>query len=588
MFQQQITYAKNAHTWSKLQEAGQQLKTILNNEELSLQQPNNMAYLREYFADQLGANEHYAIRALEDTVRDMGISPNQIGRGIGNLKAVWVSQKLAVNLGFAASNFLQAGNMLPHMADLQKKYGGNPVLALATGVPLGIAMATGHLGQQGTKFYQMLGKLPGYDAFTARAMKYAEDNSVIARSIYDESPIESSFSKMGAATKLAGKTITLPETYLRAVTFMTYVEQLRSSGKFKNDLDLFREAEERVNMSMGDYREGERAPIFNKLGNIGNSLNVLQTYPMNYYNQWSWAVREGRTGNVAPALIMFGVQSYLAGAMGVPGFADMDKLVELGKDWLAEHAPTAWNKVKNFSLKRIVLDTGGEAALYGGASKHSGVSLTSRAAAPSPTEMVTSPGAPFGDLATQASNVASLATDPLNAQKQAQAALSVAPSGLTGMLETGPFKDQTSVLVDDKRVYGKPRDLASRVGQYARTPEEEHLRALGFRSQKEAVTRDQTYQAQKVAKTAQRISAELPGKIYNQLRNNNLDNAKDYITLYVNLSGKNYTKQQLEQQIMEEFTTPDQKMIMRKNLPIETVLAYKRLSTVLESMGYAN
>ena len=28
-------------------------------------------------------------------------------------------------------------------------------------------------------------------------MKYAEDNSVIARSIYDESPIESSFSATG-------------------------------------------------------------------------------------------------------------------------------------------------------------------------------------------------------------------------------------------------------------------------------------------------------------------------------------------------------------------------------------------------------
>jgi len=586
MFQQQITYAKNAHTWSKLQEAGQSLKEILNNKDLAIQQPNNIAYLREYFADQLGANEHQAIRAIEDLVRDVGISPNQLGRGIGNVKALWVSQKLAVNLGFAASNFLQAGNMLPHMMDLQAKYGGNPISALATGVPLGVAMATGHLGQMGPKFYKTLGKLPGYDEFQARAMKFAEDNSVIARSIYDESPIESSFSKTGTVTKLAGKTITLPETYLRAVTFMTYVEQLRSSGKFKNDLDLFREAEERVNMSMSDYREGERAPIFNKLGNAGNALNVLQTYPMNFYNQWSWALREAKTGNVGPALVMFGVQSYLAGAMGVPGFADADKFLEFGKEWLAEHYPTAWNKVKNFSLKKLALDLGGEAALYGGASKQSGISLTARAAAPSPTEMFQSPGAPVGDLFNQAGDVGALAMDPLNPQKQAQAALSVAPSGLTGMLETQAFRDQTSVPQDGKQVYGKPRSLKDRAGQYARTPEEERLRAFGLRSQREAVVRDQTYQEQKVAQTAQKIVSALPGKIYNQLRNNDKEGAKDFITLYAQLSGKDFNVRQLEQQIVEEYTTPDQRMMMKKNLPVETVLAYKRLQETLKEMGY--
>jgi hypothetical protein len=586
MFQQQITYAKNAHTWSRLQEAGQGLKEILNNEDLALQQPNNIAYLREYFADQLGANEHQAIRGIEDAIRDLGISPNQLGRGIGNVKGLWVSQKLAVNLGFAASNFLQAGNMLPHMMDLQVKYGGNPISAVLSGVPLGIAMATGHLGQMGPAFYKTLGKLPGYDAFQARAMKYAEDNSVIARSIYDESPIESSFSKTGAVSKLAGKTITLPETYLRAVTFMTYVEQLRSSGKFKNDLDLFREAEERVNMSMSDYREGERAPVFNKLGNIGNALNVLQTYPMNFYNQWSWALREAKTGNVGPAMVMFGVQSYLAGAMGVPGFADADKFLEFGKEWLAEHYPTAWNKVKNFSLKKLALDLGGEAALYGGASKQSGISLTARAAAPSPTEMFQSPGAPVGDLFNQAGDVGALAMDPLNPQKQAQAALSVAPSGLTGMLETQAFRDQTSVPQDGKQVYGKPRSLKDRAGQYARTPEEERLRAFGLRSQREAVVRDQTYQEQKVAQSAQKIVSALPGKIYNQLRNNDKEGAKDFITLYAQLSGKDFNVRQLEQQIVEEYTTPDQRMMMKKNLPVETVLAYKRLQETLKEMGY--
>lgn len=62
-------------------------------------------------------------------------------------------------------------------------------------------------------------------------------------------------------------------------------------------------------MAMGDYRSGERPMVFSKLGGVGELMGTLQTFPMNYYNQWNWAVRESLRGNVVPAVTMFAMQS---------------------------------------------------------------------------------------------------------------------------------------------------------------------------------------------------------------------------------------------------------------------------------------
>jgi hypothetical protein len=234
----------------------------------------------------------------------------------------------------------------------------------------------------------------------------------------------------------------------------------------------------------------------------------------------------------------------------------------------------------------VALDNGGEAVLYGGLSTQTGVGMTSRAAAPVPSEMIQTPAAPFIDLAKQAGSVLGAAGSVDDPQKWAQAAYNVMPSGGQGALETGLLKDFTSVQRGDKRVYGKPTDMASRTGMYARSSEEEFLRSIGLRSQKEVVSRDRTYAAQKQAATGANVMRELPDKIYNQLRNNNPEKAKDFITLYVELSGKELSAEQLENQLVQEFTTADEKLMMRKNMPLETMLAIKRLKQTLSEMGY--
>ncbi len=595
-FQQQIQYAKNAHQWAAMQKASKEFKTILTDKDLQNQQPNNLQYLREYFLDNIGANESNLTRAFEDLIRSKtGVSPNAIGSGIGAVKNYWVTSKLAANLGFMISNAIQAGNILPHLTMMQKEFGGNMVSALTMGPALGLVMASGHMAKtglpdfQGNKFYQKLAQLPGYTEFHAKAMKFAEDNSVVARSIYDESPIETSFSTAAKVSKAAGTTITFPETILRAITYMTYVEQLKSSGKFKNDLDLFRTAEERTNVSMGDYREGERPMIFNQMGNTGNALNVLQTFAFNFYNQYSTFGREAAKGNPLPLITMLATHGFMAGLMGVPGFAEADKLIEWVKEYTASEYPTLWNKIKNINLKQMVLELpGGEHAFYGGLSTMSGLGLTSRAAAPIPSEMVTSPGAPIIDLGKQLYDVGNLMFDPLNERKQAQAAMSVAPAGLQGLLETTVFRNQTSVPDEKGRTYGKPKDIGAYEGQYTRTPEEESLRAKGLRSQKEVVTREQNWQLSKAENQAKAARASLPNSIHRDLVEGKVDSARDKIKLYAEISGNEFSSRQLENEIFKRYTTPDQRLISSKGVTLDGLLAYKRMKTILQEMGYEN
>ena len=592
LIQSQINYAKNAHYWAEMQRAGAEVKKVLADETLNQTQPRNMEYAKQYWLDQVGFNEHRAIKAIEDSIREWGLSPNQLGRGISNVKNLWVTMKLAFNIPFMlGSNVMQLGATMPHLMDMQVKYGGNPLTSVINGILTGTMMATGHKTQQNPKFYKAVAMSPGDNKFLLEAMRYAEDNSVIARSIYDESPISSSFSPYASTMNFAGKSISTPETYIRGVSFMTFAHQLKSSGKFKNNMELFREAEERTNASMGDYREGERAMVFSKLGQLGNAANTLQTFPMNYFNQWSWALRETKRGNPLPALTMFAVQTYLAGLMGIPVMNELDKGWEWFKDWLAGENPQAWAKVKDVNFKEMVLNTtGGEYALYGGASQDTGLGLTSRAAAPNAFDMVQTPFAPFIEFGKAGWDVGKAIADPMDEQKRAQALMSIAPTGIQGFLETGPMKDQVAGEFNPETgttTYGKIRDMAAREATVERTLEEENIRKYGFRAQSEVVRKDLEFITGKRAAQTRNVLRELPDKIYNELRKADAEKVEELAQLYGSLGGDPRTLLTgLETQARQELLVPSKRSVAVQKPAIETVKQYKLLQDTLRKLGY--
>ena len=585
--QAQIDVAKQAYKWGELQLAAMEMKKIFNDPELAIQQPNNIRFLKEYWLDNLGMNDSKISAAVDNTLRDAGLTPSAVGEGINTVKSLWITQKL-LSSGYYLSNILQSAHITPHITDIMSKYGGNPIVAIPFGIMGGLATASGHwLSAKGSpEALYKSSKALGLDDFSVRAMKYAEDNSITTRSIYDEAPVEKAYTARGKAARVATQVISAPETLLRSFAFMTYAKMLETSGKFTNDMDIFRLAEERVNMSMGDYREGERALAFGKMGTVGTAANTLSTFPINYFNQWSWASREAGRGNPAPLVAMFATNYVLAGAMGIPGFEDLDRLWNYIKDQTKDINPKLWDKIRKIDLKQVVREAGGDISLYGAPSVLSGVAMTSRSAAPVGAEMSITPGAPFIDFAQQGVQWLDALASGSDPTKWAEAAYSSAPVGLQGAMETSdPMRSMVSIPAtrdgEEGRVYGKPKDISDRSGQVFRTKEDEDIRKLGLRSQREQVERDSTYRAQKQVQDVNDVVRELPNKVYHNVRIGNMDKAKDYMQLYTKLSGKGMTEEQFTNMILKESTTGSERLALRTNT-VEGLIVVKRLRQLLK------
>lgn len=576
-FQEQIQYAQNAYKWASMQEAGAKLKGIFSDEALNAQQPKNMEYAKQYFQDNAGSGTAKWVSGIENAVRELGVSPSVFGKAVGNLKSFFIQQKLAMSLGYTAANLMQITSTIPHAVDAMVKEGANPLKGFAVGLPAGMAMAAGHYGQA---MGLLKDTVPAKDmGFYKEAFKYAEDNGVTARSILDESPITSR-GPVSSTLKAIGKTMTVPETIVRSMAYMSYVSMLKDTKKYKgNNQALFQKAEDLTNASMVDYRAGERPMMFSKLGTVGDALNTLQTYPINLLNQYRYFGKEAAKGNFLPLVAMMATQGAMAGLMGVPGFNDLDKLWGLLKEYLPDDQ---WEKVKDFDPKVWAIDNLGEEAVYGLVSTESGVSLTNRLAAPGLADMAVSPAAPITDVLKQAGSVAQAVAEPDNTTKVAQAVRNVTPTGLQGLMETEVFRDENAIdRKDGTTLYKKASDLADRQGQYARTPEEETLRKLGLRSQKEVFTSDINYRIGQRAQDVEKRSQGVVEKYYDALRRGDTKRMENLQSLYVRLNGKGIENPQLESQIKEEYLTAiERAQTTAKKL--EAVKGMARLTKMIE------
>lgn len=585
-FEQQIQYAKNAYRWSEMQKAADDLKVLLSDERLQESQPNNIKYIREYFKNALGLGEAKAIRQINDATRGgLGVSPKLFETAIGNVKSFFILQKLAVSAGYTIANFVQASNVIPYLVDLHSQgYKGNPASAIAFGAPTGLLMTMAHyIKSLGGEYLDTI-----TDPFIANAVKYAEDNGVTSRSIYDEGPISSSFTGVGRVAELLGKTMTAPEVFVRSVAFMTFAKMLKDSGKFSDEKALFQKAEELVNKSMVDYRETERPLIFNKLGAAGNFLNTLQTFPISFYNQYLYMAKRAKDGNPVPLAAMLAIHGLAAGVAGIPYSEDLYQLYMFLKD---NATPTGlWADLQEspfFSDPKVwMIDTLGQSAVYGWLSDNTGLGLSSRIAAPSMVAMLQSPIGPIKDLAGQVGAVGKAILDPTNSTKAAQAAIKVVPTGLQGLLETsGIMKDHTFVEKPDGSVVAlKTSDLADREGIYQRTPEEIAARKWGLRSQKEVLTKDLTYSVERAERERNERSSLLVKEYYDAIRRGNTKEAERLNKLYIRLTGSQtgISDPQLEKQIIDEFIDKKTRLLMKETTSPSKLIEIVRMKKILD------
>jgi hypothetical protein len=328
---------------------------------------------------------------------------------------------------------------------------------------------------------------------------------------------------------------------------------------------------------MVDMRSGERPILFNKLGMIGDLAGALQTFPVNFYNQWNWAVREGMKGNVLPAMTMAMVQYSVAGFMGLPGFQDLDKLMEGIKSWASKNDPKLWDQIKDMNPKRLVMDHLGEDSLYGKVSTESGVAMTSRVSAPSISDMVTSGGNVIGDIAKQVGNVAKLAYSPSENQF-AKTVLESAPVGAQGYLETGPLRDMVSKDTPKGRLYEK---RGSDKGDFTRTPEDEAIRAWGVRSQNEALTKDETWQRDKRIQESKEASQVSLDRFVSSAFSDNKEDAESYLRLYTSITGKAPTDKQITNRVLDMYTDKVERGEMSAKDNLAAITAIKDRKSVV-------
>jgi len=580
-FQQQIQYAKNASKWAEIQKAMPNLKEILGNEQLIAKHPEQMKWAQEYVQNALGFGENKAVRMVENELgKVFGVSPKAVADVIGGMKYVWITQKLMGSIGYNAVQIIQLTNTAAWHSDLSAKgYGHNPISTGIMGLIGGLQLGAVHTvdGMRGTLDTGKMAMLPEH---MKAALEYAENNSVTNRSSYDETPI----GQGNIVTRGISKTVSLVDTFTRGMAYMSYVQHLQESGKFtkENWGQMFKMAEDYTNASMGDARQTEKAPIFAKAGNVGSAFNTLQTFNVNWFNQWSYFSRELARGNPRPFFMGLVMQGLVAGAAGLPFINDLDKAWEFVK---ANMMPTKlWNEVKDWSIKGTLLSmfgpnnlSAGETLTYGALSTTTGLGFSSRLNAPSIIEAPQIPGGMLVDLTRQLTSIASATAGVDDPVKWSQAALDVTPPGLKEFVAQNLLEQYTQAKrPDGSTLPFARRDIAKREATTVREPFDQKVASMGMKSQKEVVQNDLLWnlkQQEAVAKDRQKALLE---KMYSDLRNGK--EITDKVVLYQQIGGNPDNLEELfQKQAKDEFMSRVERKQADPKSTVKTMLMLKKL-----------
>ena len=571
--QAQMDYVKDSFKWASLQDAANKMSPVFNDPTIRANHPNNLAYLQEQLRIATGANDHAISNAVNDGIRALGFTPAQVFGGTQAAKSWFMTQKLAVNLGYGAANLVQLAFTMPHLADMMHKNGMfNPLRSLGVASTLFVPMAGAHYAKQ----------LAGVDLFKGipdeyfykQMFEYAEANGITGRSIVDEAPLQA-----GAIGRAANLTTSSPETVIRSFAFTLFSDALKQTGKLSHE-EIFKEAERRTNLALGDFRETERAPIFSRLGNVGNILNTLQTYGINYYQQANYFLREAGKGNVAPIALMLLAQYGVAGISGIPGVQDLEKGWEAIKGILPDHV---FAKVGNIDPRLWAYEHFGATAVDGALSTATGVSMNSRVGAPDAASMLTAPGGPIIDAAKQIGSVGALMSNFKDPTQQAETLSKVMPTGLVGLAETTFLRDQTSTQAGDKRMYYSTTDLHKQKGAYARTPEEENLRRYGFKTPSEVASRAMDWKQQSYSMELNKRKTSFVDDFFYAATNGDLAKAKEIDTDFTKLYGKSIMDRDMKRKIYQKYLTGVQRAQVNANkLGPEELIRLAKIKQVLD------
>jgi len=554
LFRSQFDYVKNAFTWTELQKATKTSKEVLSNDYLVQEQPNNVRYAQEYAKNKLGFGEANWVKEMESVANEvLGTSRQSFYNVVGDMKSFFIISKLGFNLGFMVANTIQPVFTLPWHANLVSLgYKHNPFNTFVKGggdaisgymkYALGLDMPMSNLGKD--------------------ALRYAEDNGIVRRSMFDETANLGRHPIIEGAEKAGSVTIQTIEHMARLNSFMGFVHHLQQSKMFSDPIKMFEKAEELTNAAMVDYRPGEGPMAFDKLGTTGEALKTLQTFKFNYYNQLHHFFKEAGEGRPSGLVTFMALQAMLGGAIGLPLLQEMDDIWSTIRDNLPNDLHI---KVKDFSIKQKMIETMPDWASYGGLSKLTGANFSSRFDAGNLADMSFDSLFPFiKDISNQASKVYNYTKEP-GTSTGAEALYALAPPGpIQGLLETNMDAFKGPKTPEGNQVYLNPRDLRKQDANFVRTPEQESYRVLGLTELDEAKYKSKRYTQNQMERESDMRRKELADKFFDAVINKE-DKTRDKIVYQ-------YMKYDGDPQTLIDRLDSD---AMRRALPAETLQASK-------------
>lgn len=571
----QIQYLKDAYRWAPMQEAIANVKEVLGNEQLMAQQPNNVAMSKAYLANAIGTSTNLFKNAENAVAKIIGQSPANLGQTVAGLKSLTYLQLLGLSTGYMLATPVQALILGPsrHMLLSQEGIKHNPVKTMISAISDGAKIVANHevsnvRGKQTTIGLSPLGK---------EAMAYMEENGIATVNLFDEYSQLGQNPVMELGQKTLGYTISFPEKVARSFTFMSYVHHLNDGGFKGTKAEMFRLAEELTDDTLTKFSRTARPLAIDAMGQMGELAYTFKSPLFNYYNNLGLLANKAKaTGNPLPLLMAAIVMpALLGGAMSVPGMQEADAAWNMYKEFIAKHYPEQYKKIKDFGIKRWMLENLPDIATYGAVSQVTGTQMASRF-----STQIVDPNNPLADTAPVADTVGKVTSGlgvPIGIGSKEQWLYDNLPPAARGTLEV--MNDEFKVRKNDDgtTTYYNPNKLSQREAYVNRTSGDEKARMLGLTSLPEARQRDVRYIGNQEGKRITAAREASMNKLFNAAVKNDSEGVKKYAEAYfVNEGSAEGFQRDLMKKINSGNFTPEQRQVLYANTMTEYMNLQRR------------
>lgn len=435
----------------------------------------------------------------------IGVGPGEVLKLTGALKNNMSQLYMGwFNGAFTLSQFaqpLQTG--MPFLQMAASRIGASPEKVV-------VSLGKGFTQFMGAFTEKVSGKKLGLDPVQREAFQYAID-----RGLFEFSEIEKAYQGTQnvvsrAKDRLAEANMKLGEQGTRTPMFMSFVDLLVGEGMEKQK--AFEIAENLTQGAMIDYHQWERPMVYSKLGVMGGFAAGLTTFKHGFVTQQTYLAKQAikpaagkRSDAVLPIVYSVAAMAALTGITGVPFYSELDWLHREITDKFAGGAK---------SIREAVLANNPEWLNSGMISAATNMNWQSKF---SSSDMI--PDSTFKALSPHLEGAyrigkagVDMATER-DAQSVRNFATAATPSGWKGIPEAALAKDEDGNLIGKN---GLP--------SIYRTPEEWETRKwTGMRSQREALEREQTWDARLQERADTERRKAIHSDYERRLVNDNLD-----------------------------------------------------------------